>query len=273
MGKIKVRCIEKLRDNSGSVVAYTLQTETGDVFQANSADIKKELKGNKYEFVNLQLDSIGRLVDKVDKDARQHEAINRAFYEAYNNLLQGKEIEFGRIDFGNKFFNTAVNHNITGAYGDNEQLAEEYMTGLLHQFERFVLQSGGPIPYKLQVKSRDGVFERIHYSLGNPEIEMTDYIKKDLKRKAIYYNPENYMIRAYMLNTPNQLLNNVYVAPDMSIVSVKQQVSSNQRSGQSMKHVDNTKPPKQSDTILFMKSFVELFDKIGNGLKRIFKIN
>lgn len=64
---MKVRCINKNRDKNGKIISYTLQFEDDRVIQATSKEIKNEIVAKKYEFVNLQLDKVSRLVDKAEK--------------------------------------------------------------------------------------------------------------------------------------------------------------------------------------------------------------
>lgn len=65
MSRIKVMCINKNRDSKGNIVNYMLKDETGNQFIATAQQIKEEIKIGRYEFVNLQIDKAGRLVDKA----------------------------------------------------------------------------------------------------------------------------------------------------------------------------------------------------------------
>jgi len=69
--KIRVKCIGKNRDAKGKIINYLLIDESGRKFTATSDEIKTEIKKQTYEFTNLQIDSIGRLVDKVDRESRE----------------------------------------------------------------------------------------------------------------------------------------------------------------------------------------------------------
>lgn len=64
--RIKVKCESKNRDSKGAIVDYTLVDETGKRFQATGQQIKEEMNKENYEFINLQLDKAGRLVDKAE---------------------------------------------------------------------------------------------------------------------------------------------------------------------------------------------------------------
>ncbi len=62
---MKVKCLSKNRNNKGVIVSYNLQDETGRQFQATGQQIKEEIMKGQFEFVNLQIDTAGRLVDKA----------------------------------------------------------------------------------------------------------------------------------------------------------------------------------------------------------------
>lgn len=225
---MRVTCISKNRNNKGVIVNYTLKDETGHIFTATVNTIKEEMKLNRYEFTNLQIDSIGRLVDKVNKEEIKQSvngnAIFLEFERAYQNLMSGTELSFGCIKYdGNKFENFGYGQKIVELVDSDKRLCEAYMTGVLNQFEKYILKKGGKIPCKLQIRSKDGVFEKVIYTFDiNIEISLSDYIKEDLGNRGYYKKSENYMVRAYKLDNPNQLFRNIYIAPDMSTVSIKE---------------------------------------------------
>lgn len=74
---MKVKCINKVRDGKRNIVKYQLMDENGNKIEATSKEIKEEIKAGKYEFINLQIDKAGRLVDKAvakDKPAKDKPA-------------------------------------------------------------------------------------------------------------------------------------------------------------------------------------------------------
>ena len=67
---MRVRCIGKERNEKDVIVKYILKDENGNTIEATGKEIKAEIKAGKYEFINLQIDKAGRLVDKaVEKEA------------------------------------------------------------------------------------------------------------------------------------------------------------------------------------------------------------
>lgn len=70
MSAIKVFCIEKHRNASGAIVEYVMGDNLGDTMTFDRKEVKKLLKDKKYDVVNLQIDSLGRVVDKEVKDEK-----------------------------------------------------------------------------------------------------------------------------------------------------------------------------------------------------------
>lgn len=74
MSKIKIICLYKNRDNKGNIIDYVLKDEIGQTVPFTRDYIKAMMLTGKYEFVNLQIDKAGRLVDKaLPKDTPQPE--------------------------------------------------------------------------------------------------------------------------------------------------------------------------------------------------------
>lgn len=62
---VRMKCINKVRDNKGNIVKYQLVGDDGSKIEATSKEIKAEMHASRYEFINLQIDKAGRLVDKA----------------------------------------------------------------------------------------------------------------------------------------------------------------------------------------------------------------
>ena len=80
--KVKIKCIKKNRDAKGNIKSYLLQKETGEVIEATGQQIKSEIAANNYEFINLQIDKAGRLVDKALKQDKAEELLERLIAES-----------------------------------------------------------------------------------------------------------------------------------------------------------------------------------------------
>ena len=81
--KIKVYCINKVRNSRGVINEYVIRDQSGNACSLKRSDMAKMLKNKQYEVVNLQLDSLGRIVDKAVTEEK--EQLN----EAEMALIQG----------------------------------------------------------------------------------------------------------------------------------------------------------------------------------------
>mgnify|MGYP003189878306 CR=1 FL=1 len=67
IGTINCKCISKNRDSKGNIINYTLQDKNGKRVQMTSDQIKAKIRTKELNILNLQIDTLGRLVDKADK--------------------------------------------------------------------------------------------------------------------------------------------------------------------------------------------------------------
>lgn len=74
---MKFKCIEKIRDNSGRINLYLLEDENGLTYKLTAKEIKERIIKD-YEITNLQMDCIGRLIDKKEKNIKEQD--NKARY-------------------------------------------------------------------------------------------------------------------------------------------------------------------------------------------------
>ena len=57
---VRMKCINKVRDNKGNIVKYQLVGDDGSKIEATSKEIKAEMHAGRYDFLNLQIDKAGR---------------------------------------------------------------------------------------------------------------------------------------------------------------------------------------------------------------------
>lgn len=60
------RCIQKVRNENGTIKAYILQDMYGNMMPVDGKQIKAAIRSGRAEITNLQIDSAGRLVDKQE---------------------------------------------------------------------------------------------------------------------------------------------------------------------------------------------------------------
>ena len=65
MEAIKLYCIQKVRNPSGTIVEYIMSDELGDKGSFDRKGVVQLIRDRKYNVVNLQLDKLGRVVDKA----------------------------------------------------------------------------------------------------------------------------------------------------------------------------------------------------------------
>lgn len=70
----KVMCVNKIRDSRGNIVCYMVLSERGIGFGLTADQVKEYIRSGKYDFLNLQIDKAGRLVDKAVKQPVKHTA-------------------------------------------------------------------------------------------------------------------------------------------------------------------------------------------------------
>lgn len=80
LGTIYCWCISKNRDNKGNIINYTLQDKNGKRVQMTSDQIKAKIRTKEICVVNLQIDTLGRLVDKAGNNDK---SIKRLGYPKY----------------------------------------------------------------------------------------------------------------------------------------------------------------------------------------------
>ena len=72
---IKAKCLSKNRNNKGIIINYTLIDLTGHKINVTTDQIKNAMKSGQLQVVNLQLDSLGRLVDKTEEKINKNSVL------------------------------------------------------------------------------------------------------------------------------------------------------------------------------------------------------
>lgn len=65
---MKVKCIEKIRDKTGVIVGYTMQSIDGSIKDFDAIYVKEKIKTGEWDVVNLTLTSNNKLVDSTRGD-------------------------------------------------------------------------------------------------------------------------------------------------------------------------------------------------------------
>lgn len=98
---IKAKCIQKFRDDRGTLRGYRLQYENGQMHDVTSDALKQAIKNKQIEVVNLTLTSDNRLIDSATpKELSQPKAVSNKYIDIVKALiLLDKEL----LDMGDSY--------------------------------------------------------------------------------------------------------------------------------------------------------------------------
>ncbi len=112
------KCINKNRDSKGNIINYTLVDKNGKKVQLTGKQVKEAIKAGQFKITNLQIDSLGRLVDRAeatDKPANKLRYPKYILKEKYRvgktQSLIGRELMFKGKTFAKISGNTKITAN------------------------------------------------------------------------------------------------------------------------------------------------------------------
>lgn len=180
MVAIKLYCLEKHRDKNGAVIEYLMGDERGDTGCFDRKGVIALIKDKKYDVVNLQVDKLGRVVDKEMKDEKaivnninklsKSTNINDIFDTGYGFLMKMGMIIIirksnGQIEMTEPFDRIKTNVDIDK---------------LMVQFERFVMEKYNTKMLKIDSTNNRTGRRYIVYGIGYAE----DYPSSEEIRNA-----------------------------------------------------------------------------------------
>ena len=74
---ITLKCIDKIRDNSGKICGYTLQDLNGDTKTVASESLKRAIVNKQVDVINLRITSDNRLVSTSRKQLANNKIYKR----------------------------------------------------------------------------------------------------------------------------------------------------------------------------------------------------
>ena len=169
MSAIKLYCLEKHRNANGAIVEYVMGDERGDTGCFDRKGVIALIKDKKYDVMNLQVDKLGRVVDKEVKDEKnivnninklsKSTNINDIFDTAYGFLLKMGMIIIirkpnGQIEMTEPF--DRIKNNV-----DIDKLTV--------QFERFVMEKYNTKMLKIDSLNNRTGRRYIVYGIGYAE--------------------------------------------------------------------------------------------------------
>ena len=112
------KCINKNRDSKGNIINYTLVDKNGKKVQLTGKQVKEAIKAGQFKITNLQIDSLGRLVDRAEATAKPANKLRYPKYilkEKYRvgktQSLIGRELMFKGKTFAKISGNTKITAN------------------------------------------------------------------------------------------------------------------------------------------------------------------
>lgn len=215
MEKEKLMCIRKEKDASGNNVGWILADRYGNTNHYDRKEITKELKNKKFDIVNLQISSDGKIVDKAIP--HENEEINKItakgksnnitdiFDAAYGMLIKQCNITITRKPNGEVVMTEPFDRIPKGINIDR----------LSVDFENYIHNKYNAKLLKIDVLNRRTGRRYIHYGIGYVEDFPCDAEIKNaetVSNYAIKCNSNNgKKIVGKMKNKSGQITNDAYL--------------------------------------------------------------
>ncbi|MBO5337515.1 MAG: hypothetical protein J6A94_10350 [Lachnospiraceae bacterium] len=207
---IKIECIDKYYSN-GKVEGYALQDEAGNVMQLTKEQVKKGIKTKQFEVTNLQIDSLGRLVNKKIVDNAQSMSEQEKWeklFDYWYKHLPNHWVKFTTYNFEKKGIKSMYPPGFVDMFKSNEHMQDGMR--IASQFESYVREKYNCLPVKVEVKSKNGLVHWVMYVMnidgpeGAQECVTVDWYNIYGKEKEYYLNPNNYEVRGGSLDPSKQ---------------------------------------------------------------------
>lgn len=191
---MKVMCVEKNRNAVGAIVEYVLCDEYGNTCYLNRDGMVKILKDKDYDVLNLQLDKMGRIVEKsMNNEKSMIEQLNKksestaenAIFERAYGLFKHQQmivmvVQNGKVLLLDEPFNLVTSINANNI--------DQFMS----QFEGYLKNKYNYTPAKLEVINKARNWRYIMYG--------EQYIECTIMHKQNYY-PGLSNIKDFIVNT------------------------------------------------------------------------
>ena len=91
---IKIRCIQKYRDNSNKIVGYLLQSEDGVTKSMTPYELKHLMATKQVHVENMKVTTDGRLID--DTSYKSQNSVNERIHKLINRITHDTGINFNQ---------------------------------------------------------------------------------------------------------------------------------------------------------------------------------
>lgn len=174
MGALKLQCVQKIRDGQGNVVEYIISDGHSYTERLDRQGVKRLLKDKRYDVINLQIDKLGRVVEKpLAKSFLENAKMAAIFDSAYKwittkGMVWIKGTSMGISEMSKPF-------NLLSKKMDVEKLQS--------QFESYIYNKYGVKVTKLKVEDSKNGWYHIEYGVPYTEFLMAGY-----NNPSMYYS-------------------------------------------------------------------------------------
>lgn len=204
---MKVECIDKYYCNN-KVVGYMLQDEAGNISRLTKEQTKQGILSKELDVLNLQVDSLGRVVDKkiIDDSSNMSEEQKWIYlFEYWYKHIPYDWIKFTVHNFDNRGAKTIYPPGYEDVFGNTPKYMQDGAK-VAGRFEKYIKEKYNCLPFKLEVRSKNGLVYWINYVMcmdkpdGAQAALTLDWQNNYGKEKEYYLNPSNYGIRSSSLD-------------------------------------------------------------------------
>lgn len=186
------KCIVKHRNDKGVIVNYILQDQNGQKKEFTASEIKQLINSKQLEVINLQIDKLGRLVDKAEdkkvqakvknvapskKEVSKKEKVAVAKKEVndYINLLKEEYVDSinGDIKFKNDLKGEG---NVVYADGDTKLVCK--MTDATRRYFEMILET-------IRKKAKTSSIEAYRYDYENFSVHYPESVEKFIQSSGL----------------------------------------------------------------------------------------
>lgn len=145
MSAIVCKCVNKIRNSSNQITNYVLVDGSGNTTNMEASKLKSEIKANHIKVVNLQMDNLGRLIDKkyIKYPNNYNYRISDAMFQRIRDYfvtvdesceILKKNLSNDGYDVGDKYVVIRLEHS-EGTYHKDQFTLTLFNNGLYYNYD------------------------------------------------------------------------------------------------------------------------------------------